>query len=466
MKKLRIKYNLYIVLVLAICLAPFVCMTFAKTTETAEKKTLAAFPDFLDADGKITLDYLPKMGAYFEDHFAFKEALVSVNAYIHDALFNVSSEDSVILGKDGWLYYSATEDDFCHNNGVSERKLYSMARNVKLMQDYCESNGAKFVFTIAPNKNSLYPDGMPDRYKYKVAELSDAQRLKPYLEKEGVNYLDLFELFSKQDEILYLKQDSHWNNKGARLVYNMILTEVDYEHDPYDCEPIERRDVGDLAGMVYSVGAESEENPGYADETAYEMIAGETVEDMVVDTYNSDGAGKLLMYRDSFGNSLIPYFAGGFEQARFSKVVPYPLSDVSDTEADVVVVEKVERHLPTLAEVPPTMAAKDCSNLYEEDGENFDGVALSEEDYDISLTDDGTYCAIEGDVFGEKLDVCARIFVKISEEDDSGNIYNEKMYEAFLTDSPKGSKMNDQGFAVYALSEDVPDEAIVEVYIK
>ena len=52
------------------------------------------------------------------------------------------------------------------------------------MQDYCESRGARFLFTIAPNKSSLYPEHMPARYLTEDADGS-YERVLPYLEQEA-----------------------------------------------------------------------------------------------------------------------------------------------------------------------------------------------------------------------------------------------------------------------------------------
>ena len=48
-----------------------------------------------------------------------------------------------------------------------------------------------FVFTVAPNKNSLYGENMPYYDSLKVDEENNLARLVPFLEKEGVSYVDL-----------------------------------------------------------------------------------------------------------------------------------------------------------------------------------------------------------------------------------------------------------------------------------
>ena len=76
-----------------------------------------------------------------------------------------------------------------------------------------------FVFTVAPNKNSLYGENMPYYDSLKVDEENNLARLVPFLEKEGVSYVDLYEAFTGEEEILYHERDSHWNNKGGGFCF-------------------------------------------------------------------------------------------------------------------------------------------------------------------------------------------------------------------------------------------------------
>ena len=99
--------------------------------------------------------------------------------------------------------------------------MFNAVSNIKAMEKYVEGKGKKFVLTIAPNKNTLYPENMPNNYK-KVSEKNNLSKLEKVLKKEKINYVDLKSVFKNEDEVLYLKRDSHWNNKGALLAYNSI----------------------------------------------------------------------------------------------------------------------------------------------------------------------------------------------------------------------------------------------------
>lgn len=428
---------LYIFAVIGICLIPLAMMGIRPTTQTTENKTLAPRPVLVDENG-FNRDFLSDAGDYFNDHFAFRQELVAADAKLRSALFEVSAVDSVIQGENGWLYYEATLDDYQHKNSVSDRMLFNMAHNTALMQEYAGLLGKTFVFTIAPNKNSLYGENMPERYQYTVAEESDAERLVPWLEKEGVHYVDLFDLFEKQDSVLYYARDSHWNQEGALLVYNALLDACDIEHETWEnVEKQIRCDYyGDLNLMLYPVGAEPEDDVHFEKEFTYAYSReGATVEDTFIQTTNPAGSGNLLMYRDSFGNSLLPYMAQHFANATFSKIVPYPMTDLVTAEPDVVIVEKVERHLPTLGEVPPVMSG--LARTLEAEPE------AAQTDTTLQVKKEGSYLKLSGIADEAFLDVDSRLYVEVDDGETAG------VYEAFCVNAAENGASSDYGFLLY-----------------
>ncbi|MBR1659071.1 MAG: methyltransferase, partial [Oscillospiraceae bacterium] len=72
------------------------------------------------------------------------------------------------------------------------------------LQAEAAERGTAFIFTVAPNKNSLYPEEMPAWAEGKHEE-ANIVRLFPWLERYGVNYVDLFGL-----NMPYYRTDSHW----------------------------------------------------------------------------------------------------------------------------------------------------------------------------------------------------------------------------------------------------------------
>ena len=429
---------LYIGIVLALCLLPLLGMGFASAEQTTENRDLAKWPKLMTGDGLNTA-YLEEIGAWFTDRFAFRSELVTADARLRGSVFGVSAEDDVIFGKNGWLYYEATLDDFQHKNPVSERMLFNMAHNTALMQQYAESLGKTFVFTIAPNKNTLYGENMPDRYQYRIEADSDMERLIPWLEREHVNYVDLDSLFRKRDEVLYYARDSHWNQEGAVMVYNALLDACGKAHETWEgLEPEPAEYVGDLSRMLYPLGAEPETDVSYQKYFTWSYTQGDDVEDDLIQTVCAQGSQNLLMYRDSFGNSLLPFMAEAFSSATFSKQVPYPMTDLVTAAPDIVIVEKVERHLPTLGSVPPLMSGPRRTLAGE--------AKPAESDTAVRLTKEGSYWKLTGVADEAYMDTDSRIYIEVDDGTGPG------VYEAFCVDATVDGRSGDYGFILY-LSE-------------
>ena len=220
------------------------------------------------------------------------------------------------------------------------------------MQAYCEARGAQFVFTIAPNKSSLYPEHMPARYLQSDSP-GNYEKLKPLLEEYGVHYADLFTFLSEQDEILYLKTDSHWTNRGAALAHDFLMETLGLPHTAFAEAEYTTAEThrGDLYEMLYPKGTAREAQQAY--ETTFSYVREpRSAEDILIQTTNPDAPnGRLLLCRDSFGNALHPFLAEDFREATITRQMPYPLTQVQ--AGDTVIVEIVERNLGNLLEYPP-----------------------------------------------------------------------------------------------------------------
>ena len=130
----------------------------------SERRALAQRPELILEDGTFNSEITADLTSYFADRFAFRQEMITGYAAIQAALFQESSAEDVILGEDGWLFYKDTSDDFLHRSTHSDRSIQGIVRTLTLMQDYASEQGTSFLFTVAPNKNSLTPasEKMPD----------------------------------------------------------------------------------------------------------------------------------------------------------------------------------------------------------------------------------------------------------------------------------------------------------------
>lgn len=351
--------TLFIVLILALCLTPSVGM-LAQRTGTEEgpggNETLTALPALRDPEGSFNPDWLTEMQDYAGDHYYLRQEMITAWSQLNASLLNTSIADNVVLGKDGWLYFGDTLPDYAGLSPMTPREVYSAARNLHLMSEACEVSGRRFLFTIAPNKNSLYPEHMPSLTVQEGKRNRDL--LADALAEEDVAYLDLFALFEAQNETLYFPRDSHWNSKGAALAADAINEALGrqsgYSDGPFS--PVSDHK-GDLYDMLYPAGDGMETNLTYLPELtiAYDAPI-RSAENLTIMTHGG-GTGSLLMFRDSFGNLLYPYLADSFDGALFSRAVPYRLDLAAAREADFVVLELVERNLRNLLASVPVIPA-------------------------------------------------------------------------------------------------------------
>ena len=456
MKKVSLSKIIFVVLFLLISLVPSVGMIVAKNDTTSENRVLAQFPSVYTEEKQFNVNFFSELGEYFNDHFAFRNIIVSADSFIQSKVFSVSSVDSVIVGTEGWLYYKDTLNNYKGQNLMSERGINNVVRNIVLMKDYVENSGSQFLLTIAPNKNTLYGENMPYYLKGKVSEESDTQKAVALLLKENVNYTDLFTLFAKQDEILYFKRDSHWNTMGAHLVYSQIMDSLDLPYNDYsDCEiKVNENYLGDLHKMVYPLSQNGEEDKYYDYEKNYTVISPDDSPEAHLIVTNNDTAEKsLLMYRDSFGNSLYPIFANAFAGCAFSKATPYNLSlNMLSYAPDVVIVEKVERNLSDFAFYPPVFPSPEIPVAEKAETDITETVITAEE-----CQTNTQYIEISGFLPSEALSANSEICVKIISGDES------RFYEAFAL----SDENSDNGFKVIVEKASLTENEITaEVYVR
>lgn len=430
------KYGiLFITVCLLLCLIPSAGMFLAPTTQTSENRPMADAPSLLTAEGAFNTAVFKEFEAWFNDHMSLRNRLVSADAFVQTRVFRESSVSGVISGTDGWLYYSSTLPDYQGTALLSDRELARIAGNLNLVQTFLAGRGIAFAVTIPPNKNTLYGEHMP----YYAAAPADtphsAVRLAPYLEKQGVNYVNLFEAFSGAEESLYLRTDSHWNGAGAAQAYRLLSQAVG--RTPADLSASAHTETlrGDLSRMLYSFYGPTEEDVSYAPAPQYAFDRENAdVEDGWLAASCASGKGTLLMFRDSFANTLIPLFAGDFAASYYTKGEPNALEHfVVETSADCVILEKVERNIRSWLTAPPILSAP---------------AASAPMDYTIAETastleaetpeEDVTYIALRGRIDSRRLTDTSEVIAAVG----------DGFYRAYLTE--------DDGYLLYLKKDTLP----------
>lgn len=403
-------YIIYVVIFIVILLVPlagFAVPRHESTAELAEQDDLAPLPSFVQEDGTVNVSYLSELGDWFEDHFAFRDELITANSAWRSVTVGSTPEDEVIIGSDGWLFYRGTADDYLGRELFTNRELFDAAHNLSLMQNYVEDADCRFLFVICANKNSLYKSYMP--YSYLPGETTNAADLGPFLQNAGIRFVDLHDALSGQSD-LYFRRDTHWNGKGALIGYNEIMNALGLEHETYQgTRWIWRRDHrGDLDEILMPAAGIMETEYYLDTQTtfSYKDIP-QSMRDPIIETTNSSGSGRLYMFRDSFGDSLIPLLSQHFSEATYSMYTPWNLPQATEVPGTDVVVEIVERNLTDLLNRPAIMPAPSAELVRIVAGQHSAEA--------VRAVKDGPYVRISGRVDAELLGTADDIVVRVLE---------------------------------------------------
>jgi len=355
-----------------------ISLPFFKQVISAEPDTEAVEGRLPNTRPKISLnkglhDFPTNFESYYNDHFGFRSALLRIGGYIGVKYANVSLSPDVIIGKEGWLFLRSgqTLENYRGGPVFNNVDLELWKRSLERRQQWLAQRGIKFLFVVAPDKQTVYREFMPDKYS-RLHDPSPAQQLVDYLNAHSsVNVLPLLGPLVKAKasggERLYFRHDTHWNTMGAYVGYHEIIERL-HEWFP-DLKPKERSEFqvvmdyrkGDLARMIgmpdYSAGNEPTLIPLVAIKTSSTPLKVEGTDlparwNFITQAPDIANKTKVVMIHDSYTWLLSPFLSADLSQItylfrfqddeKFEKILA---KVVQMEKPDVFIEERVERYL-------------------------------------------------------------------------------------------------------------------------
>jgi alginate O-acetyltransferase complex protein AlgJ len=227
-----------------------------------EKRKTAEKPEFR---WEKMFQYLKEFTPYYNDYFAFRSDLIFLNNLLKVKLFKVSPTPSVLVGKNGWLFFDnpatqpGTVEYYRSLTPFSVKELEQWKNRLEQRQKWLAARGIHYLFIIVPNKNTIYPEFMPDHIR-RANKKSRMDQLVEYLEKHStVPFLDTRKALkdAKAQYPVYSKTDSHWNDYGAFIAHREIINYISRYFKEAEPLPLSRFNIktvnhmgGDLAIML------------------------------------------------------------------------------------------------------------------------------------------------------------------------------------------------------------------------
>ncbi|MGG3311174.1 DHHW family protein [Paenibacillus lautus] len=295
-----------------------------RTLSESENRMLEQLPHFsLKAlvFGDFTLDF----EKYVSDQFVFRDFWIGTKTDT-DRMMGKKENNGIYIGKDGYLiqnFIPPAEEDW---KGKVDA-IHAFDQATPKMQKYV---------MLAPTAAALYQDKLP---KYAIIGDQEAylQKVKQWLHP-NLRFIDVFpSLYAERDQPIYYKTDHHWTTKGAYIAYLELCRQMGLTPQK-EAEFNIQQVTDEFYGSLYSKSGFRHIQPDrlqlylpkdqekytvtYVDEekTTDSLYAREQLQRkdkyavflngnharIHIKTANPSGR-KLLVVKDSYANSLIPF---------------------------------------------------------------------------------------------------------------------------------------------------------------
>lgn len=338
--------NLTTVIVIGLFFLIFSVWCFIKPADAlseSERRPLAALPT-LDAESFFSGEFMQDFEDYTVDQFPLRDDFRTVKAVISFYLLGQKDMNGIYL-QDGY----AAQLEYPMNTDSLDN---AAAKFTHIYEKYLAQTDAKLYLSVIPDKNCFMAaeNGYP---------AMDYGALTAYLRQKTpfLTYIDIFPLLSRED---YYKTDTHWRQEAltdvAQSIAQSMGTSLRAEYTvqaadkpfygvyygqsalplPPDTLQYLTNDTLD-ACTVYDHETDSL-LPVYDLEKAegkdpYELFLSGSKSLLALTNPNADSQRRLIVFRDSFGSSLVPLLAEAYAEITLVDI-RYLSSEVLDRFVD------------------------------------------------------------------------------------------------------------------------------------
>ena len=279
----------------------------------------------------------------------------------------------IVEGREGWLFLRSdgSNTPLAHACDLSGWKTAVLPRIVASMRTRAarlRARGIPFVVLLTPESSSIYPDHLPPGFVPErpcAAELAAAA-----LTDAGLNVVcpctALLQARGRAE--MFLRTDTHWTHEGAFIAYEALMQAIPGVPALTAAEVRfgEREGYGDLG---VHLRPERRGRLTTASVPGRRVTVTRNANDQHIYSFRhtscAQGAGRLLMLRDSAANALMPFLEATFAETMLVSPSPAMPDDAADLfRPGVVVLQLSEMGLyqPELpfADWPPRSFAQIC----------------------------------------------------------------------------------------------------------
>jgi len=255
-------------------------------------------------------------------------------------------------------------DDTLGQISLGENRLQIWGMLLQNRKDWFERQGIRYLFFIAPDKQSIYPEYLPEPYRKRASAHKRMDQLMDYLKRyTDVPIVDLRPILidAKRRQPVYYRTDTHWNWYGGWTAYQALMDVIEPWFPDIDRLKDDRIDVaeisfesGDLAARFGSTGTFREtEKAVWVPHPCSKKVQRVFNELSYIKKCPQAGR-RVLVLHDSYFNAIEPFLSETFGVSMYLWK-KYPEMESYDHEwvrqiiaeyrPDLVIEERAERFL-------------------------------------------------------------------------------------------------------------------------
>lgn len=300
--------------------------------------------------------------AYYNDHLPFRSEWIRLHNQLEYRLLQSSPNQEVILGKDGWLFYDNVLDDnsietYKGMNLFTQEELEQIKENLLTEREMLAQSGTKeFILFIAPNKERIYEEKLPDYYGEPAKEYRTKQLIGYLREHTDIRIVYPYEELktAKLSRQVYYRLDTHWNEVGGYVGSCALLRELGVEMTPLEALAVTKTepticDLADMMSMRDYLNTDADYRLDGYDIYGMQIEKHEVLGEYTYRCENGDGR-KFFMLRDSFADAMDDYVASRFAKSCMVHYSGNYQEALQREQPDIFVHELVERRIGSLLE--------------------------------------------------------------------------------------------------------------------
>jgi len=367
----RVLDLLAIVIVLGIVFFPSIDALNRPVDERSslrEQRTPAPMPEFPQSFADFST-WMRRFDAYFRDTFGARDWLLAAHQGI--ALGDFLPRDpspKIVHGREGFLYWDPGNAREVHRGArpFTKAKLETWALRIEERRAACEALGARYVFALAPAKETIYPEYMPPQFapigptRYdQLAERLALQSAVTFVDMRPVMHAE--RAFDQGGHRTYARLGSHWTHRGAGAASRVLLAALPLQGiEPPPRESwrfVRREEPGEsLADLTYVADRFREPNFGILPLENDLGIWSVTDVDGARHTIMEEGnpaLPNLVLVHDSFAQWMLPFLGPHFGSIHAVGQPTLPVTLIEANQPDIVIDMFTEHVLDTWGVPPP-----------------------------------------------------------------------------------------------------------------